>query len=504
MKWFGGAVILSAVAALSAASCGNGNGTTGGTGGGGGAGGAVPPLTEEELKDPQQCQKCHPTHYKEWSGSMHAYAAEDPVFLAMNARGQRETKGALGTFCLDCHAPLAVRAGATKDGLDLDKVDKKLKGVTCYFCHSVTEVTGAHNNPLKLTEDGTLRADLADPVKTGAHQSAYSKLHDRDQLESAGLCGSCHDIETPNGTKLERTFSEWQGTIFAHPPIALTCGQCHMDSKQGLAADAPGVPLRKIHSHMFPGVDVALTDFPEAEAQRAAVQASLDTNLQAEICVKGQPMASGAILQVVLDNVGAGHSWPSGSTQDRRAWVEVVASAADQVVYQSGVVKDGESVIGLADPDLWLIRDCLLDAKGKEVHMFWEASSYESNQLPGPVTSNPTDPNYYLTHVIQTYPRPSSSPSSLSVYPDKVTMRVRLAPIGLDVLDDLIASNDLDPALKAKMPVFTLASTNLTWTAKDATIHYLEGGIPVACVSGGLATGANAGVPAPAHTQCSP
>lgn len=136
--------------------------------------------------------------------------------------------------------------------------------------------------------------------------------------------------------------------------------------------------------------------------------------------------------------------------------------------------------------------------------MFWEASSYESNQLPGPVTSNPTDPNYYLTHVIQTYPRPSSSPSSLSVYPDKVTLRVRLAPIGLDVLDDLIASNDLDPAYKAKMPVFTLASTNLTWTAKDATINYLEGGIPVACVSGGLATGANAGVPAPAHSKCSP
>ena len=83
-------------------------------------------------------------------------------------------------------------------------------------------------------------------------------------------------------------------------------------------------------------------------------------------------------------------------------------------------------------------------------------------------------------------------------------LRVRLAPIGLDVLDDLIASNDLDPAYKAKMPVFTLASTNLTWTAKDATINYLEGGIPVACVSGGLATGANAGVPAPAHSKCSP
>ena len=40
---------------------------------------------------------------------MHAYAAEDPVFLAMNARGQRETKGALGDFCVKCHAPMAVQ-----------------------------------------------------------------------------------------------------------------------------------------------------------------------------------------------------------------------------------------------------------------------------------------------------------------------------------------------------------------------------------------------------------
>ena len=32
------------------------------------------------------------------------------VFLAMNERGQRETGGQLGPFCVNCHAPLAVRA----------------------------------------------------------------------------------------------------------------------------------------------------------------------------------------------------------------------------------------------------------------------------------------------------------------------------------------------------------------------------------------------------------
>jgi hypothetical protein len=47
----------------------------------------------DKLMDPETCNECHQDHYKEWSGSMHAYASEDPVFRAMNARGQEETNG---------------------------------------------------------------------------------------------------------------------------------------------------------------------------------------------------------------------------------------------------------------------------------------------------------------------------------------------------------------------------------------------------------------------------
>src|SRR5688572_17420291 len=47
-------------------------------------------LTREQLLDPEACKDCHPRHYREWKSSMHAYAADDPVFLAMNQRGQEE------------------------------------------------------------------------------------------------------------------------------------------------------------------------------------------------------------------------------------------------------------------------------------------------------------------------------------------------------------------------------------------------------------------------------
>ncbi len=76
----------------------------------------APELTTAELLDPASCQGCHPDAFADWSGSMHAYAADDPVFLAMEARAQRETGGAIGTFCTQCHAPMAVLTGALSDG----------------------------------------------------------------------------------------------------------------------------------------------------------------------------------------------------------------------------------------------------------------------------------------------------------------------------------------------------------------------------------------------------
>ena len=189
------------IAALLAVACGGGAGTR----------------SREELLDPQTCNECHQDHYREWSGSMHAYASDDPVFLAMNARGQRETGGELGPFCVQCHAPMAVREGATTDGLNLADVPAALKGVTCFFCHSVNDVEGTHNNPLVLADDLVMRGEYNDPVESEAHRSAYSPFHDRDQADSAALCGTCHDIIANESAAIERTYSEWQASVFSQP-----------------------------------------------------------------------------------------------------------------------------------------------------------------------------------------------------------------------------------------------------------------------------------------------
>jgi hypothetical protein len=430
-----------------------------------GCGQAPPSLTTAELMKPDSCKMCHPNHFAQWSGSMHAYAADDPVFRAMNSRGQRETGGALGTFCVNCHAPMAVKLGMTPDGLNLDSLPPELHGVTCFFCHSASAVTADHNNPLTLAGDGVMRGGIPDPVHNTAHNAAYSSLHDRQVQDSSTLCGSCHDIVNGKGVALERTFHEWQGSVYAMNTQAQlrTCAKCHMPGfANTIAANYPGVPVRaETHDHSMAGVDTALGDFPGAADQAAAVASGLLTALSARLCVK--PIDNDTGLDVILDNVSVGHGFPSGATQDRRAWVELVAYQGGNVIYSTGKVADDQAVGVVPDPDLWLMRDKILDGGGKETHNFWDAATDvpADAQLAPSVTNNTNDPRYY--HSV------TRSFKVLGKRPDKVTLRVRIRPIGLEVIDDLVATKDLDAGYRTKIGVLDLGGTVVQW---DPTAGY--------------------------------
>ena len=449
----------------------------------------------EKLKDPATCKECHAQHYREWSASMHAYASKDPVFLAMNRRGQEETAGALGSFCVNCHAPMAVQEGKTTDGLDIAELPESLQGVTCYFCHNVAAVEGTHNNPIRLAKDTTMRGSFRDPepVANSVHASTYSRFMSGSTPESAQFCGACHDIVLPSppappprdGTpvKLERTFSEWQDSVFSFGgdggTLGLSCsGVCHMPPppdpfrKYGPAAEKAGLKVggRDLHEHLFPGADVALTPFPDTgdanddafleSHHRQRIQYLLDNTIQVkEICVESIDLEK-VRVKVQLENIGAGHFWPSGASHDRRAWVEVNAYVDGNLVYESGTVGPGEDVTALAaaNPDIWLFRDQLLGVGDKEPHMFWDIAQSNARMLPAPITRDTGLPEFYTNHRSQDFPaaRAKTIAAPLDRKRLRVTVLVRLQPMGFDVLDDLIASGHLDPAIRGKMPIFNL------------------------------------------------
>ncbi len=430
---------------------------------------------DHPLLDPKTCEECHPTHYREWLGSMHAYAAEDPVFLAMNARGQRETNGELGDFCVKCHAPMAVELGLTKDGLNLDEVPQHLRGVTCFFCHTTESVEGSHNNPLVLSGETTMLGAVRDPVDNEAHASAYSPFLDSSTFESAELCGTCHDIVTQAGVHLEQTYVEWQATFFADEdplsggpaPYGLRCGSCHMGpAVTGPIADDVGVRGdRAHHPHGMPAVDVALHDWPDATLgpmlraeQLEGIEFQRKSALCATICVNPAD-GGGSDVDVYLHNEFSAHAWPSGATQDRRVWLELRAFAGDQAHLELGVVPDGQPVAKVEEPLLWRIRDYIYDQSGEEVHMFWEARSQDGELLPAAEILSPMgDASTWRS---RRYTVPDAEI-------DRVTTRLRLRPVGLDVLDSLIASGDLDPSVRDQIRTFDVAPTVLEWTPEVA------------------------------------
>jgi len=412
-----------------------------------------PALSHDELFDPAACKDCHERHYTEWIGSSHAYAADDPVFAAMNARFLRDTGGDPAT-CVRCHAPVALAEGATTDGSNLATVDPALKGVTCFACHVVATANPA-SHEFELATDDVLLGPIDNPVGTGAHHSAYSTLVDRDVWRSTDLCGTCHDFQNTNGVHVHRTYTEWTDSMFSDSfnQLFLSCGGCHMDSDPAKIATG-NVPVRRHHNHTLPGMNVALQPWPEANTQRDAINEDLAPVVFARLCL------SGGVLQpiVTLDNVMGGHAFPSGDTSTRRAWVELTVYSGTRVIYQSGVVDDDTPLLSKTDPDLWLLGDKLIDDSGAYALFPWQAATLDATGLQPAVTNDPADPRYYHS-VTREYP-------ALTEVPDRMTLRVRVRPIGLDVIDELIAGGDLDTAVRARIPTFTLEGTMIEWTGE--------------------------------------
>jgi hypothetical protein len=438
---------------------------------------SVPRYPIEQLRDPITCSDCHQDHFNEWSGSTHAYASIDPVFRAMNERGQKETNGELGNFCVKCHAPMAVAQGLTTDGLNLDSIPKEFQGVTCYFCHNTKDVAGDHNNPLVLANDVIMRGPVKSPLEFG-HKGEYSPWFD-DNVKTAGfqssqLCGSCHDVVVPahfsgaaKDVPLEQTFQEWSSSVFdfvdnhdgglqGNPLNCTSSAGCHMkrDTDVPIARPVmrhPTMPTRLYrHEHDFPAVDTPLVDdfgvstdggVPEKDDQLKQIRDKFSYAFRVVLCADVPDKVQGTLV-TQIENLNAGHYLPSGAGQNRRIWIELHAYRQGTEIFKSGVVPQGVAATNVKDT--WILYDRAFKADGTPAHMFWDVARLEPNVIP---VSTPRDvETNKLTH-----------PPFSNVYnPDRVTMTIWIEAIGLDVIDDLIGKSSLDPSIRDRIQRFAV------------------------------------------------
>jgi hypothetical protein len=317
--------------------------------------------TSSQFASAQSC-RCHGTLVAEWQTSMHSKALSDPLFTTKVAEGDKATGNKLGPFCRRCHGPVANMTGEDNSP-SMSQVSAE--SITCSFCHQITSVSEPIGNVSQLLDpSGVFRAQIEDPQSP--HQPVYSAVH-----KTSVVCGGCHNVMHPvNGMHLESTYAEWQKSPQAKQGIQ--CQDCHMSETPptvgpSTGSAASGAATRPNIYHMtFAGAQVALGDAARATA---LLQSAAKVEVTAPEIVKP---GSSEKVSVKVTNTGAGHSLPTGLTEVRQMWLELVA------VDDSGK----ETTLGTH-----VYGTVLKDAKGKHPVQLWDATSIYSDDRIAPMKS---------------------------------------------------------------------------------------------------------------------
>jgi len=228
------------------------------------------------------CKTCHPRQYRQWSVSQHAYAQMSPVYMAMQMAINSKNSGSTGDFCIRCHNPVGMNLGESVYTSNLNRPATSREGITCVVCHRVKKPYGKISGRLPL-EEGDVLAPVKGPSgnkelkRVLDKPQKYRVTADRDepgreihkeakkffQMTEPGFCGTCHDVKSPAGFRLEDAFSSFHNS----PASAngTTCQDCHMGKEQGVdsgyargpAAVVGGEPTApgKLTNHYFAGPD---------------------------------------------------------------------------------------------------------------------------------------------------------------------------------------------------------------------------------------------------------
>ncbi|HZY10036.1 MAG TPA: multiheme c-type cytochrome [Bacteroidota bacterium] len=343
----------------------------------------TPTYNLTDFQPSQACSTCHPQQYNDWSGSMHRYSTNDPIWMMASNSLQLQTGGRLQSWCFQCHSPIAfLTKSAPLTPFQIGSLPSIVKeGVNCDFCHilrppyTTTSQVVKYNIKPGMTKYGP----IADPIATGAHESEYDPSYNRSEA-----CRSCHDLIV-NNVPVEITFREWQNSPWG--AMSVECQDCHMLQYTGRAA--VGGPIRNdLRRHDFIGVDVAITDFPNKPKQRELIDSLLKNSASMTINVPPTVALEDTIkVEVTVCNDKTGHNLPTSVFFNRQMWVEVTAWNDRDTAYRSGhldangdLMDKNSSLQPNADKDLTVFGGTLYK-KGQETNVF-ELDSLVNNSIP--------------------------------------------------------------------------------------------------------------------------
>ncbi|MEP6686516.1 MAG: multiheme c-type cytochrome, partial [Verrucomicrobiota bacterium] len=92
-------------------------------------------LVENKFPSASTCATCHPTQFRQWSVSQHAYAQLSPVFNTMQATIEKRTSGTNGDFCIRCHTQVGMQLQEPVFVSNMDRNPTSREGISCIVCH---------------------------------------------------------------------------------------------------------------------------------------------------------------------------------------------------------------------------------------------------------------------------------------------------------------------------------------------------------------------------------
>jgi hypothetical protein len=338
---------------------------------------------------PKSCGSCHTQIQNAWQQSMHAISATDDWYVRVKETFALERGDAAVRLCAGCHASVALLTGEV--GLYNRESAASLQGVSCSFCHTVDAVHGGNgayvSNPARvrayLGSDGLEATALGSGLgsalsrfllwqKPEAHIQDMGRGENSSLLTSGQTCQACHSF-TINNVKVQSTWDEWQASSAAKKGV--TCQACHFRQSGNpnmpeAGEVANGRSRDQVFAHSLGG---------GSTMQSPRGMENIETLKQS---LKLEPRIQNGLLEVKVTNLMAGHSIPTGVTDLRQLWIEVIATdSTGKTVFKSGTLDRAGNVLEGSS----IFHVVLIDAQGQKLerHDIWRvAKVLEDTRIP--------------------------------------------------------------------------------------------------------------------------
>jgi nitrate/TMAO reductase-like tetraheme cytochrome c subunit len=283
----------------------------------------------KDFESAKKCRSCHPGIYEQWSQAMMSQAYThhwDEIEYFDLAVGHSKAKPEIKDVvdgCNGCHTPLAFIGGGQFPPPRPSENSMANESVSCEVCHLTQSAqTDPPFNFSYLIKPGiTKYAGRPPSVESPSH-----KIITNDFFRTTEFCGNCHNEKNPFGIWVKGTQLEWKEGPYSKEGVR--CQDCHMPKGGPYLNALMTKPYDDSRLHLFHGAH-----------DPGKVRGTIEVRIEPDIR-EAEPGES-IIFTVALFNQKTGHKFPTGSVEDRIAWLNVEATDVKGKVYHLTVNKKG-------------------------------------------------------------------------------------------------------------------------------------------------------------------